>query len=247
MHHSTQFLILTPAFNCQDKIDRTIRSVAMQTYENWKMVIIDDLSTDETVERINVSCLLYGLNVGDKVKIISRTEKYGEVRNTLDICSNLADDVVVVRLDAGDWITDMGCLHILDMVYREHNPAVMWTNQRWSWSTYSICGQVDPSISIYEQPWKSSHMKTFRASELKGLNEKNFKDDEGNWITIACDQAIFLPMMERARRSGRPLIYLPFLMYHYDINLENPNLFQEDRSLKQKMSAERIRQRGFIE
>ena len=64
---------------------------------------------------------------------------------------------------------------------------------------------------------------------------------------IACDQAVFLPMMERARRKSRPLIYLPMVMYHYDIDLQNPELFTQDRSLQQKMSAERIRERGYIE
>ena len=64
---------------------------------------------------------------------------------------------------------------------------------------------------------------------------------------IACDQAVFLPMMERARRKGRPLIFFPRVMYHYDINLEDPELFTKDRSINQKMSAEKIRQRGYIE
>lgn len=247
MQNYTNFLILTPAFNCQSKIDRTIRSVAMQTYEHWNMIIVDDVSTDQTVESIAASCSKYGLELGNKVKIISRTEKFGEVRNTLDVCLELPDDVVVIRLDAGDWITDMGALQIIDLIYRQYDPAVLWTNQRWSWSSYSICGQINPEVSVYEQPWVSSHMKTFRSKELKNIDERNFKDDDGNWITIACDQAIFLPMLERARRNKRNLMYLPLVMYHYDIDLNNPTLFKEDRSVKQKMSAERIRQRGFIE
>jgi hypothetical protein len=186
------------------------------------------------------------LDFGNKVKLISRTEKYGEVRNTLDVCSSLDDEDIVVRIDAGDWITDMGCFEILDQVYSQIKPAVLWTNQRWAWSGQSICGPINPEVSVYEQPWKSSHLKTFRAKELRGINKNNFLDDEGDWITIACDQAIFLPMMERARLAGRPLAYLPLVMYHYDIDLENPGLFQEDRSKIQKISAERIRERGYI-
>ena len=241
---TTKFLVLTPAFNCAQKIEKTIRSVAVQTYENWEMVIINDVSTDETQAVIEQSLKLW--NVDYKTTVINRDEKHGEVRNTLDVCLDLDDDVVVVRLDAGDWITDMGCFEVLDIIYRQNDPAVLWTDQRWGFSTQSICGPIDRNISVYQQPWKSSHLKTFRARELKGLNEQNFKDD-GNWIQIACDQAIFLPMMERARRAGRDLGYLPLVMYHYDIDLTNPTLFTEDRSVKQKMSAERIRERGYIE
>jgi len=241
----TKFLVLTPAFNCAQKIEKTIRSVVMQTYDNWKMIIIDDMSSDSSLQLIEESISFH--RAIDQIKVVSRFEKFGEVRNTLDVCLGLDDDVVVVRLDAGDWITDMGCFEILDLIYQVHDPAVLWTNQRWAFSTRSICGPIDRDISIYQQPWRSSHLKTFRARELKNLNEKNFRDDNGEFITIACDQAIFLPMMERARRQGRNLIYLPWIMYHYDIDLTNSELFTEDRSVKQKMSAERIRERGYIE
>jgi len=244
MMSDTQFFILTPAYNCAQKIENTLKSVAFQTYKNWSMAVVDDTSTDNTKNA--VLRLARQLGVSDRVKVIRREEKYGEVRNTLDVCLSLDDDVVVVRLDAGDWITDMGCFQILNMIYKSHDPAVLWTNQRWSWTNYSICGPIDPSTSVYDQKWSSSHLKTFRARELKDLNEKNFKDNEGNWITIGCDQAIFLPMMERARLADRPLIYLPLVMYHYDIELDNPNLFTQKRSIDQKMSAEKIRERGFI-
>ena len=64
---------------------------------------------------------------------------------------------------------------------------------------------------------------------------------------IGCDQAVFLPMMERARRKGRKLIFFPRVMYHYDINLNDPELFTKDRSLEQKHSAEKTRSRGYID
>ena len=90
-------------------------------------------------------------------------------------------------------------------------------------------------------------MKTFRVKDFLGLNEKNFKDKEGEWIMIACDQAVFLPMMERARRKNRPLIFWNEEMYHYDINVENKEIFLTERSKRQKFSAEMIRERGYID
>jgi len=210
------------------------------------MIILNDMSTDRTKEAVIRACKKYGIEYGKKLKVVDREEKYGEVRNTYEVCNGLDSEKVVVRLDAGDWLTDLGCFQILDMLYKQHDPAVLWTSQRWSWTNQSICGPVNSSISIYNQPWKSSHLKTFRVRDFLGINEKNFKDDEDGWIMIACDQAIFLPMMERARRKNRPLMFLPLVMYHYDIDLKNPELFKQDRSIEQKMSAEKIRERGFI-
>lgn len=44
--------IIMPSFNCEDYITSSIRSVQAQTYENWELIIVDDCSTDNTVNKI---------------------------------------------------------------------------------------------------------------------------------------------------------------------------------------------------
>lgn len=44
--------IITPSFNSDKFIAKTIESVQNQTYKNWEMIIVDDCSTDETVSII---------------------------------------------------------------------------------------------------------------------------------------------------------------------------------------------------
>lgn len=246
MKMKTKFCVVTPAYNCEDTIQQTIMSVLAQSYDAWRMIIIDDMSTDSMVNRIEN--IMSWSELGDKIQIIQRTEKYGETRNTLDIVDNHVEpDEVIVRLDGGDWITELDCFAILDLIYREHDPAVLWTAHRWAFTSHNISGPINHAISVYDQPWKSSHMKTFRASSMEGVNRSNFLDENGNWITIACDQAVFLPMMEKSRREGRKLIFVPQVMYHYNIDLENPKLFHNPRSYAQRDSAISIRDRGYIE
>lgn len=239
-----KFNILTPVFNCEKKISNTAYSIIGQTFKNWHWTVCDDLSTDSSIEIIRE---IFNKNsVSEKLTILTREEKYGETRNTLEENSKFDDDSVVVRLDAGDFMTDLGCLDLLSYVYEKHNPAVMWTAHRWSFTDYNISGPIDPNISVYKQQWKSSHLKTFRSKELKGINLENFLDEDGNYVMIGCDQAIFLPMMERARLQNKKLIFFPKVLYHYDIDLQDPELFTKPRSVKQKNSAEFIRKRGYI-
>ena len=241
----TNFKIITPAFNCQEEIETTLYSVAGQAYKDWQMIVIDDVSTDTTGAVVKDFAERNGLS--EKIKVIRRETKFGEVRNTIEETQKLDDGDVVIRLDAGDWLTDLGCLEYLNMIYHNHDPAVLWTAHRWAYTDHNISGPIDPKVSVYDQPWKSSHLKTFRVSEFRDLNPKNFRDQDGEYIMIGCDQAVFLPMMERARRRERPLIYFPRVMYHYSIDLDDPTLFSNDRSLRQKQSGEWLRDRGYIE
>lgn len=42
--------IVTPSWNSEKYIADTIRSVQSQTYKNWEMIIVDDCSTDKTLD-----------------------------------------------------------------------------------------------------------------------------------------------------------------------------------------------------
>jgi len=242
-----QFVFLTPAYNCRDTIKQTMFSMFAQSYDNWRAIIVDDVSTDGTGEYARELAAMCGF--GEKVKIVRREEKHGEVRNTITELNDILDEEIVVRLDGGDWLVDNDTLAVANQLYNKHDPAMMWTQHRWSFTDHNISGGITlfENQTVYEHPWVSSHLKTFRAKDLKNVPLGNFYDDEGNWIMIACDQAVFLPLMHLAIKNKKPLIHLPRVCYHYNIDLEKPDLFTEDRSLKQKYSAEWIRARGYVD
>ena len=44
--------IITPVYNSEQCVSYTIKSVLDQTYENWEMLLVDDCSTDKSLEII---------------------------------------------------------------------------------------------------------------------------------------------------------------------------------------------------
>jgi len=244
MPNKTKFVFVIPAFNCVEDIDKTVFSVIAQSYDDWEMIVLDDLSTDNTGDRVEE--ISSALKLQDKITVIKNKEKHGEVRNTLKAAKLTNDDDVIVRLDAGDWLTENDTLYILDQVYSEYDPAVVWTAHRWAYTSQNISGPLPDDANVYQHPWVSSHLKTFRKSAINGINENNFKDANGNYIMIACDQAVFLPILHKAFLDEKKRIFIPVCCYHYNIDLNNPKLFTCDRSLDQKESGKFIRNRGFI-
>lgn len=241
-----KFVFVTPAFNCQDDIAQTIHSMMSQSYKNWRAIIINDISTDKTLDTING--VVKGTIYAERFTVVDNVEKMGEVRNTLQAIKQIDDEEIVCRVDGGDWLTENDALWMLNNVYNNNAVDVAWTSHRWAYTPQNISGPLalKDGQSVYQHLWVSSHMKTFRCRRLRSVPEANFKDADGNYIMIACDQAVFLPMMHMTLGEKRLVEHLPVVCYHYSIDLHDKNLFVSDRSIRQKNSAEWIRARGFV-
>ena len=48
--------IITPSYNSSKFINDCVNSVFSQTYKNWEMIIVDDVSTDRSVDIISTFC-----------------------------------------------------------------------------------------------------------------------------------------------------------------------------------------------
>lgn len=244
-----KFVFVIPAFNCEETIKKTLFSIVAQSYTDYRIIVCDDMSTDQTSQ--SVEDFKNRLSLGEQLVLFNRTEKYGEVRNTLSSLDLIEDDEIVCRLDGGDWLTDNDGLYVINVSYKSLDPAVLWTAQRWGFTGANISGPLKDDIGVYEQPWVSSHLKTFRKSSFKDINHDNFRDESGNFIMIACDQAVFLPLLHKSRLDGRKCVFLPMVMYHYDFDLRDKEFIEKvstsDRAKRQAQTASWIRARGYIE
>ena len=65
--------IIMPVYNCQDYLKETIASVKNQTFKNWELIIVDDCSTDKSIEIIKEETK----DIMEKTKIIRMSENQG--------------------------------------------------------------------------------------------------------------------------------------------------------------------------
>ena len=238
---SNKFVFIMPAFNAEETIGRAIASVAFQTYENWKIIIRDDMSTDSTLQEIDKVKKKFGIPES-KISVKSNTEKKWEVANIIDCLKEIGSGDIVCRLDADDWLSDCDALTIINNSYEKLGVSALWTAHRWDYTHQNISGPMQKDADPYKHPWVSSHLKTFRKFLIEGVNDQNFRNQDGEYFKRIGDQAIYLPVLHQCAGNWH---FEPFVCYHYTIDM-SPQTFQTDDAKFQKSEAEFLRHRGFV-
>ena len=82
-----------PCYNAEKTIAKAIKSVLNQTYTNWELIIIDDGSTDKSLDEINKIC-------DSRITVISRENR--GLPATLNEITWLANGEYLARMDADD-------------------------------------------------------------------------------------------------------------------------------------------------
>lgn len=93
--------VITPAYNCKKFISQTIESVLAQTYTNWEMIIVNDMSTDNSENIIKEF-----IKKDNRIRLINLTKNSGAAvaRNT---ALDNAKGRFIAFLDADDiWKRD---------------------------------------------------------------------------------------------------------------------------------------------
>jgi len=237
-----RFVFVAPMFNASKTLARMLHSLYGQSYSNWRLILIDDVSNvDETRICANIIEGFDAFN-SDKIDVTWSRAKKWEVANVLQGISRCQPDDIVCRIDADDWLTDLDALAIIDQVYKQHKLDCLWTAHRWGLSDKNISGPMAPGADPYRHPWVSSHLKTFRKRLLDGVNDENFRGEDGQYIRRAGDQAIYLPVLHNSRARA----YLPRVMYHYTIE-HVPETYQTPDARFQRDEALFLRARGYVE
>jgi glycosyltransferase involved in cell wall biosynthesis len=246
---NNRFVFVVPMFNASKTFDQMLYSLLAQSYDNLRVILIDDLSDNKhryQIESFLIKLSLFNSAIFNKIEIIYNTTKKWETLNVLKGVSLCNDNDIICRLDADDYLTDNDTLHILNNIYYYSNSDLeaAWTAHRWNYTNTNISANMNikNKNEIYTHPWVSSHLKTFRKHLLNNVSYENFLNQNGEIVKRAGDQAIYLPALYNAKKFG----FLPLCTYHYSIDEKNGQIYQSDDAKFQKQEADFIRNRGYV-
>jgi hypothetical protein len=108
-------------------------------------------------------------------------------------------DEIIVHLDGDDWFAHERVIERVAAMYRDGADC--------TYGSFRFNDGRNVALKAYEnhkncrkEPWLGTHLKTFRAGLLQRVppGELMF---EGEWINMACDMAIMLPVLELAEHA----------------------------------------------
>jgi glycosyltransferase involved in cell wall biosynthesis len=115
--------IIIPCYNASEYVEEAIRSIIDQSYTNLEIIIIDDASTDDTLDVIKSI-------KDDRVKIIEckeNTKKVGAVNSALKLVNG---DLVAFQ-DADDWSDPVRISEQVNQFRLNENLGICFTNYRY--------------------------------------------------------------------------------------------------------------------
>lgn len=210
------FVIITASYNNKHWYKQNLDSILFQNYTNYRVIYIDDASTDNTGNLVQEYVAQCGKK--DKVTLIKNDLRKGALANIYEAVHTCKPEEIVLIVDGDDWLANEQVLTYLSLVYQNEN--VWMTYGQFAWfpeGTKGFCRVIPQEVILKNAYrnyyWVSSHLRTFYAKLFHLIDKKDLMY-ENKFFTAACDLAIMLPMLEMAGFHG---FFIPEVLYVYNI------------------------------
>ena len=177
--------IIMPAYNCEKYIKNAIESIKKQTYENWKIIIIEDASTDATLKEIQKNIK----DIQNKVVLIKNKNNEG-VAKSRNIGIEKSTSRYIAFLDADDiWALDKLEKQIKFM--KENKYSFTYTLYEYLKKDKKRKVNIFPEKLNYKQALKNTFILTSTVMiDTKNINKKLIEmpkigsEDTATWWKI---------------------------------------------------------------
>jgi len=265
--NNNQFVVVVSSYNNEKWCEKNLDSIFNQNYENFKLIYINDGSSD------NTNFLVKKYLAEHKIKmqeVLIADNSLNAMNNTINkICANFdakciyvnnlinkgsqlantyaaihacPDSSIIVDVDGDDQLANNSVLSYLNDIYNENNVWLTYGSfVRSSGKKHCLCKPL-PSFVVTNRSyrkylWASSHLKTYKAFLFKAICLQDLMYEK-QFISAAVDHAIMLPMLEMA---GDKFKHITKILYLY--NDTNTQRISAKKRYKQRFFNALVRQK----
>ena len=209
-------IVLTTSYNCENYIERSLSTIMSQSYKDFRCFITDDMSTDNTAEKIKNF-----IKNDDRFVLIQNQTKMYQAGNYDQIIRgdyNISDEDICVEVDGDDWLPDS---KTFQRVVDTYNSGDVWLSNGSFKYHDGRPGFSQPHTTfedIRQKPFTLSHLRTWKSFLWRSIKQEDLKDSNNNYWKIACDLAFMFPMVEMCGPEHYKFMY----DVNYIYNESNP-------------------------
>jgi glycosyltransferase involved in cell wall biosynthesis len=227
-------VIITASYNNQTWCKAYIESLIHQNYTNWRIIYINDCSTDETLTTLLTFIEQYNLH--NKITLINNPERKGHLYNQYHAIHSCNTHDIIIIVDGDDWLAHNDVFKTINHIYTTHD----------IWITYGqflyckknkkgFCRPIPPDViaknGIRDISWRTSHLRTFYAGLFQQIRLEDLLY-QGSFFPKCADVATMFPMLEMA---GTHFHFIPDILYIY--NDDNPLSYHHDPTHQRELES----------
>lgn len=207
---------------CEDVIAKCLRSIQVQTYRHWEATVTVDPCGDHTGPRALEAA------AGDaRISVHCNAVRQYAMQNLVEGIrrSRARPDDVIVILDGDDWFLTDKALAVIAATYTRF--GCWMTYGSWVGDRPTASGRVHGRWPAYRPGttdfrharWLGTAVRTWKTWLWDRLDDRDFRDLEGNYIRVTEDQFTMIPMLEMSGTDRARHIPMALMVY----NLSNPH------------------------
>lgn len=215
------FVISICGYNNAPLVQKNLDSIFMQQYSNYRVVYIDDGSSDSTAAYVQDYIDTHQLD--EKMSIIANSKRSRKMKNIYNFFHTCADEEIIIQVDGDDLLAHDQVFSLINQIYQTQDV----------WLTYGQfigypnrqagrCKPVPDNIiakrSFRSWEWVYTHLRTFHAWLFKNIKLEDFINElipgfEGKFFPLANDAASYFPMLEMC---GNKFAFISEVIYIYN-------------------------------
>lgn len=191
-------VVIIPSYNNAQWFQLNLGSVLGQKYGNYRVIYVDDCSSDDTFNL--VTNYVNQLGFSQKVWVVRNKFRRGALANLYWAIHTCKDNEIVVTVDGDDWLYNDRVLARVNQAYAD--PNVWLTHGHYiAHPDYNPVQlkEITPGViqkNIYrEWDWVTTHLRTFYAGLFKKIKLEDLLY-KGNFFDVTWDLAMLMPMLE---------------------------------------------------
>lgn len=211
-----KFVIIVPSYNNARFFQKNIESIVKQNYQNYRVIYINDQSTDGTSQL--VAQLIKSLGVEDKFYIVNNTIRKLALQNIYESFALCQDDEIILVVDGDDALAHPNVLTRLNQIFSNSDIWFIWSQYINSHNGSMGCSAgVGPEVyrdnSFRDQSWRFSHLHVFRSWVTKYLKPENLQESAGKFFSSGWDVPLYSSLLELCNIHAK---FIPEVFYLYN-------------------------------